>query len=240
MATPDYNELLGVFWGWGIESSGFAAALALASNTSLGSNPPYAATDFFAIYPQFAGTPLSSTVTMDGTNVLTAVSSTVGVKIGQLIAADGIPSGSTVLAVDSANQTITISANTTTEQTTVAAIYTAMLVPLAVLTAYIYLAANSIMISRYAESWYIVMSLYIAHYLTLWLQSQAMSPNPIASQVAQAGLALGVRTAKSAGDVSVGYTPIIIEDWGSFSLTLYGQQFVQFAKIAGMGGMLVW
>ena len=61
------------------------------------------------------------------------------------------------------------------------------------------------------------------------------------AQIAAQGLAGGIQTSKSAGDVSVSYQPLAsIEDWGQWNLTSYGQQFASMARVIGAGPMLVW
>ncbi len=60
-------------------------------------------------------------------------------------------------------------------------------------------------------------------------------------QIAAQGLSLGIQTAKSVGDVSVSYQPVTgLEEWGMWTLTLYGTQLAQLAKIIGSGGMLLY
>jgi hypothetical protein len=170
-ATPNYGNLLGVIWGDYYDSnSPIFAAIGAATNIAIGSNPPYAASDFYAIYPQF------NTVAF----------------------------------------------------------------PTAVVNAYIALASSCLQKARYCEMWPISMSLFIAHYLTLWAQS-AQSPNSNLGQIAASGIAIGIKTSKSAGDVSVGITPIDdLGGWGAFRLTIFGQQFATMAKTVGSGGMLIY
>jgi hypothetical protein len=61
------------------------------------------------------------------------------------------------------------------------------------------------------------------------------------AQIAAQGLAGGIQTSKSVGDVSVGYQPLsALEDWGAWNLTSYGQQLATMARVIGSGPMLVW
>jgi hypothetical protein len=109
--------------------------------------------------------------------------------------------------------------------------------PDAVINAYIYLATSSLVQARYFEMWPMVMALFIAHYLTMYAQS-AQSPNTTMAQIAGSGLALGIKTSKSAGDVNVGMS--ILDDlkgWGTFQLTQFGQQFASIAKVIGSAPM---
>ena len=50
---PDYLAFLQQMWGSGYESA--MGLLGSASNIVVGTNPPYAAADFYAFYPKFAG-----------------------------------------------------------------------------------------------------------------------------------------------------------------------------------------
>jgi hypothetical protein len=52
------------------------------------------------------------------------------------------------------------------------------------------------------------------------------------------GQARGLMTSKSVSKVSVGsdYSMIGFEGWGTFNLTLYGQQFAFYAELFGTGG----
>lgn len=67
----------------------------------------------------------------------------------------------------------------------------------------------------------------------------AIAPN--GAQVAAQGLAGGIQTSKSVGDVSVSYQVLTaLEDWGSWNLTTYGQQLATMARIIGSGPMVIW
>jgi hypothetical protein len=243
MAFPDYNQTLMEFWGWGNEGPGLLSSLTLASNILIGTNPPYSAADFFAWFPAFGGTPANPLGTIDGiSEVVSDVSDLTGLAAGQLIAGTGIASGSVIVANDENAKTLTLSQNTTLAGTNIQlTIYINPAVPLPVLNAYIWLATNSIMQVRYQEMWPFCMALYIAHYVTMWLQGQTAGPGSTPAQVASAGLAMGIRTSKAVGDVSVGMSPISkFDDWGTYALTSYGQQLAMFAMALGSGNMLLW
>lgn len=67
----------------------------------------------------------------------------------------------------------------------------------------------------------------------------ASSPN--GALIAAQGLAGGIQTSKSVGDVSVGYQVLTaLEDWGSWNLTTYGQQLATMARVIGSGPMVIW
>lgn len=116
-------------------------------------------------------------------------------------------------------------------------------VPDVVLKAWVNMAQASIHKARYHDAWEICMGLYIAHWLTLYLQTAAGADDPVQKKIA-AGLAKGLQSSKSAGDISVSYDfGSVNEDfagWGTYKLTAYGQQFVTFARMYAAGGMVVW
>jgi hypothetical protein len=65
--------------------------------------------------------------------------------------------------------------------------------------------------------------------------------NPSSAQIAAQGLAGGIQTSKSVGDVSVGYQVLTaLESWGAWNLTSYGQQISTMAKIIGMGPVVIY
>lgn len=240
MAQPDYNQYYNEIWGWPDELGCAIPIAAIASNIIVGTNPPYSATDFFSLYPNFGGTPTTITGTVDGTTAtITNVSSIAGLLAGQYISGVGIDSGSTI--VSAVGSTIVLSKPTIAAGNPVQlTVYTNPLVPTAVINAYIYLATSSIFQARWCEMWNVAMGLYIAHFLTLWMTAQSTPSNAVASQVATAGLAQGVTTSQSAGDVSFAVQPILIENVGAWNLTAYGQQLATFALVIGSGSMLVW
>ena len=87
------------------------------------------------------------------------------------------------------------------------------------------------------------MGLFIAHWLTLFLQTKSNADDPIRN-IVNSGLAKGVQTSKSAGDLSVSYDFSAVagdyEGWGTYKLTLFGQQFISLARLCCRGGMVVW
>lgn len=241
MAQPDYNSWFNEMWGWPDEFGGSFPTLAAAANIEFGTNPPYSITDFFSMYPKFGGIPANFTYTSDGIGpILTNVSSTANLAIGQYIAGAGIPSGATISAIDMPNSKVTISVNTTSAQNgATATVYVAPLLPTAVINAYVAVATASLIQARYCELWLLCMALYIAHLCTLWLQTESVGTSATGAQAAATGLAIGIKTAKSVGDVSVGLQVLNLEEWGAFALTAYGQELIGYAKAIGSGGMLL-
>jgi len=204
--------------------------------------------------------PLILTATTVAGNANITVPSTSGVIVGKPISGAGILSNTTVLAA--IGNTITMSNNATANGSNVAVqiglnpsmilslpttevgtvyvnVFTTPMIPALVMKAYIYLASAQIQSKRWCELWPFAMGLLIAHNCELFIKAYAGGPGSSMARVAEAGLALGVKTSKSAGDVSAGMTALPgLEDWGSYQLTLYGQQFATFAKAIGSGNML--
>ena len=116
-------------------------------------------------------------------------------------------------------------------------------VPEVMIKAWVNMAQSSIHKARYHDAWEICMGLYIAHWLTLYLQTAAKADDAVQKKIA-AGLAKGLQSSKSAGDISVSYDfGSVNEDfagWGTYKLTAYGQQFVTVARMYAVGGMVVW
>lgn len=116
-------------------------------------------------------------------------------------------------------------------------------IPPVMIDAWVNMAHASISKARYHDSWRIAMGFYIAHWLTLYLQTAASADDPV-KKIVSSGLAKGIQTSKSAGDLSVSYDfGSVTQDmngWGTYKLTAYGLQFVTLAKLYSAGGMMVW
>lgn len=108
---------------------------------------------------------------------------------------------------------------------------------------YIGLADAVVREARWRKMWKIAMGLFIAHFVTLYLQS-VTGESSSAAQVIAAGQARGLMSSKSVGDVSVSYDFSAIanglEGWAAWNLTSFGQQFGTLARMVGKGGMYVW
>lgn len=117
------------------------------------------------------------------------------------------------------------------------------LIPIDVIEMYIEFAHASLKEKRYKRAWKTVMSLFVAHFLTLYMQS-VVDPDSSASTVIQAGQTKGLTSSKSVDGVSISYdfgTAINdLQGWAQWKLTNYGVQLATLAKAYGMGGMYVW
>jgi hypothetical protein len=214
----------------------FALAAGLVRNTA---NPPYTLTQFLTIYAKFGGVPTFVTGDLTtGSAVIANVSSTIGLAAGQLIAGSGVTPDGAIVSLTS--NSITLNAPATVTQAGIKfAVFTNPFVPLAVLQLYLNLANASILFAVYGQSWVMAMALMIAHYATLWLQSEG-STITTAGAAATSGLQLGFVTSKAVGDVSksieaLGYA----EAMGTLGLTIYGQQLFQMSRMFGAGSIYV-
>ena len=114
-------------------------------------------------------------------------------------------------------------------------------IPQAVYNLFKAMADGAIKYDRYYTNWKYLMCLYIAHYLTLYLETQSGTPG---SSAALAGaLPRGIASSKSVDGLSVSYEFMDVasgmEDYGTWKLTTYGLQLITLTKIYGHGGMLV-
>ncbi len=115
-------------------------------------------------------------------------------------------------------------------------------VPKAVIQAYLTLANASVIQARWLDAWSVGMANFIAHFCELYLMASTPT-GASAKAVVAAGEARGLKTGKSAGDVSVNVDfNAIAQDlggWAAWKLTIYGQQFATMGKLMGMGGAVV-
>jgi hypothetical protein len=156
-----------------------------------------------------------------------------------MVAGPGIPTGALIQSVDSDTQ-ITLTLAATSSGTSTLKVYCQPLAPMPVLNAYIALASASLIQARWLDSWAVAMSLYCAHFLTLYLRSDG-NPHSTPGQAAAAGLAQGMLVSKGAGAVNVGLQPVPgLDDWAQWNSTSYGATFATMAKCAGAGALLAW
>lgn len=117
------------------------------------------------------------------------------------------------------------------------------LVPDAVLTQFVSMANASVLQIRWHETWEMGMGLYIAHFLTLYLQTMSDGVSSTAAQVIGAAEARGLQTSQSVGDVSVSYDygamVADINGWADWKQTQFGIQYLRMARLLGKGGIYV-
>lgn len=120
--------------------------------------------------------------------------------------------------------------------------FSAEIVPDDILQHFIDMANAVVKEARWLALWKEGMRLYIAHFLTLYLETPQNGATR--QQLLNGGKIQGNKTSKSVGQVSVSYdtgsqATSDLEGWAAWKLTTYGVQFATLAKMIGMGGMYV-
>lgn len=114
-------------------------------------------------------------------------------------------------------------------------------IPVAVYNLFKAMADSAIKYDRYFEHWKYLMCLYIAHNLTLYLQTQAGDPS--SANALRGALPTGIASSKSVDGLSVSYDFMGVTDgmegYGTWKLTSYGQQLITLTKTFGHGGMWI-
>lgn len=238
-SSPNFSLFISQSWAPGGDS-GYPWPY-MTTNVVTGTNPPYTPTDFLSFYPKFGGTPLVITGSVSqGATTITNLAGTGGLAAGQLIAGQQLPSGTYITEVIDPTQSINISQAATADgaQFTV---FNQPFVPMYVLALYVNLASASLVQNRWQSSWPIGMALFIAHFCTLYLQSDGDAYGT-PGQAATAGLARGIAVSKSAGGVSISYSPTTagIDTWAAWNQTQYGQQFATLAAAIGAGPLWIY
>lgn len=258
-APPSIDSLLAEWWGGPPADPLFCFDAGLASNLAFGGNPVYQVSDFLAAYPKFgasaqaiasyalvaggAGYAINDTLTPVQADSSGAVIKVLTVNGSGAITSSALVYGGTGYSVTTQPiATATNGAGTGATLNIVSIAAGVTMVPPAIIQMYITLANASLQKARWLDTWQVGMNLFVAHFVTLYLQSEGQ-PTSNAGQVAASGIARGILVSKSAGDVSGSYQAILNEAtdlWGSFVLTTYGQQLITFARIIGAGPMYVY
>jgi Protein of unknown function (DUF4054) len=173
---PNFNAMLQNIWGSGQEFGVVCGGFFGASNFVFGQNPPYYLDSFLAFNPKFFGAPtyLANCAYTQGANIVT-VATVAGLSMGQFLQGPGLPQGTVITAVTGPT-TFTVNNNATATQVSAQlAVYTLPVVPVGVIQAYVNLAWSSLVQARWQESWCIGMAFFIAHYCTLWAETDAQA-----------------------------------------------------------------
>lgn len=108
---------------------------------------------------------------------------------------------------------------------------------------FLQMANNIVLEKRWHSLWKYGMSLFLAHNCQLYIQTSA-PVDALIGEIKSLGKAQGLASSKSVGGVSVSYdfNSVIgaFNRWGTWNLTIYGQQFVNQARFIGRGGMYIW
>lgn len=235
---PDFDAWLQT--AWGAEHSFFSTCGWGGSvGFIFGQNPPYYLDDFLSVYPKFFGTPTSvaSTTITAGSNAI-VLTDTTGLGYGQFLQGAGLAKGTVITGLGAGS--ITVNQPALADGTgIILQVYEKPPVPMAVVQLYINLALASLVQARWEDSWFIAVAWFVAHYLTLYAKSDSADITSGVGVAAQ-GLALGIQTSKSVGDVSVGYQVLsVLADWAAWNLTIYGQQLATMARVVGSGPVLI-
>lgn len=114
-------------------------------------------------------------------------------------------------------------------------------IPVPVFNLFLAMANNSIKYDRYKSTWQYIMGLYIAHYCTLFLQTQSGVPG--AQAALQGAMPKGIAQSKSVDGLSISYDFMDLQSdfagYGTYKLTVYGMQLITLTKQFGRAGMWV-
>lgn len=113
----------------------------------------------------------------------------------------------------------------------------AAIYPPAMITTYLNLANQMLNFDRWRELFPLGQMLWSAHYLTL----DALNAKQAAATGIAGGGVIGNMSSKSVGSVSVSYdvSSGIEAGGGHYNLTLFGREFIRWARMAGMGGVQI-
>jgi hypothetical protein len=165
------------------------------------------------------------------------VNSTAAALPGQLVTASTILPSSVILSVGT--NSVTLSSIPTQAGEISMQVYEVPPISLAVIQLYLNLAYASMMQSRWREQWPLAMALYIAHYLTLWEQTEG-NPQTTPNQIVANSLQAGITVSQSADGVSQGLQALTkLENWGTWTLTQYGVTLATMARLVGSGPIYV-
>ena len=105
---------------------------------------------------------------------------------------------------------------------------------------YLDFAHHCITYQRWRNSFQIAISLFVAHFCTLYLQSFS---DTTAQSVINAGQSKGLVASKAVDGVSVSYDYSTalqgLSEWGGWTMTAYGTQLAMLAKLYGKGMFVV-
>jgi hypothetical protein len=257
---PNFTQILYQWWGGAYESSAWANYAAAAANVLVGTNPPWTLSDFLATNAKFFGPATAATVNTllnsTGATITLANQFATPPPAGTFVTGQGIPPGTTLVSVGGfgdgywpsggygggvgTDGTVGVTLSnpaTLTQMATPSSLYYAPWLPILVIQLYINLATSCLQQLRWGQMWYLAMGFYVAHFCTLFIQSD-QGANLTAAEVATSGLQQGIITSQSAGDVSASTQPVTgLDDWAGWNLTAYGIQLVTFAKVMGAGIM---
>ncbi len=241
---PDFVQILELWWGGAYEADAYAAFQAAAGNVIVGTNPPYTLSDFLGWYAKFFGPATASTLTTTALSTAATLTlpptSQIAATAGQFLTCPNIPPGTTLVSIGSDGAVVLSNPATADGDDAAANVYGAPWVPILVIQMFITLATSHLQQRRWLVTWPFAMALFIAHYMTLFMQTETQSPNLTAAEVVTSGLQQGVIISQSAGDVSATVQPIAgFDAWGTLNQTEYGAQLATLGQTFGAGIMYI-
>lgn len=118
-------------------------------------------------------------------------------------------------------------------------------VPSHMMTVFLKMVNGTVSEQRWGDAWRLAASLFVAHYVTMYLRQNDGNTTGTANakQAADSGALIGIVTSASLGDANVSYDVSNVtqatQNWGQFNLTSYGQQYASLARIYCLGGSYV-
>ena len=115
--------------------------------------------------------------------------------------------------------------------------------PDSIITNFIGMAKECLPYTRWQNQWEFGISLFVAHFCYIYLLTLGDGNTPASQVISSCKAAMGIASSKSVGDVSISYDHGYLQNvysWGTWTLSIYGQQFITLAKLMGKGGMYVW
>lgn len=180
-----------------------------------------------------------ATDTVDASTASSANTCDSGIASGQLVACQALNSGTVITAVNTGvnANSLTISAPATASGSFPLTVYVAPIAPLVVIQLYLNVANASLQSGRWREWWQLAMGLYVAHYCTLYIQTEGNAQSN-ASQIVANSLQAGITISQGADGVNQGLKDLAaIESWGAWSLTGYGVQLATMGRVVGAGAV---
>lgn len=119
--------------------------------------------------------------------------------------------------------------------------FTAQIISDEILASYVTMAHSIVKEARWHSLWVTGMNLFIAHFVTLFLQMPEAGMTK--EELLNASKVGGSISSKTVGPISVSYDNTQatqdLNGWAAWKLTTYGVQFASLAKMLGKGGMYI-
>lgn len=156
-------------WGWPDDGPGFCSPFwAIFSVPS----PQYALDSFYSMYPKFAGVPVVlGGCTFTAGSAVISVPSSAQMSVGGFVQSGFLPQNSVIVSIQEGS--VTVSNVALSSGVGSLTFYASPPVPVVVVQAYLSLAVASLAYGVWQDMWQMAVALFVAHYCTLYLQSDA-------------------------------------------------------------------